>query len=243
MVFGLFSNKEKNLKRTIDRATNKLSQQADRWGALEALKKDGSDEALAGLCKRWSITSQKAIEDEQEKAWVVDVLVANGAGSLGPLVAYMKTAETLSYALRALEKIGDHDKILEIADELFATEQPGYVRMPDRRIDILRWFGEWKGATDDERVSRLTPYVTDFDENSRFAAIDGMASAEPEKIVEPLVTALTRPDEESGRIKRHIVEILAKAKAPLGDKAAAVTAVLTGPLGAYRVDGGVIKQR
>ncbi len=30
MVFGLFS-KEKGLQRTIARATNKLSQQADRW--------------------------------------------------------------------------------------------------------------------------------------------------------------------------------------------------------------------
>jgi HEAT repeat protein len=243
MVFGLFSNKEKNLKKTIDRATNKLAQQPDRWGALEALKKDGSDEALAGLCKRWSVTSNKAIEDEQEKNWVVDVLVANGAASLGPLLTYMKSADTLSFALRALERIGDHDKVLEVADQLFASETPGYVRMPDRRIDLLRWFSEWKGATDDELVTRLTPYVTDFDENSRFAAIDGMAGRDPQKIAAPLIAALIRPEEESGRIKRQIAEILAKAKAPLGDQANAVAAVLVGPLGDFRVDGGVIKQR
>ena len=51
MVFGLFS-KEKSLQRTIERATNKLSQQADRWAALEKLREDGSDDALVGLCKR-----------------------------------------------------------------------------------------------------------------------------------------------------------------------------------------------
>src|SRR5437870_691591 len=99
MVFGLFS-KENSLQKTIERATNKLAQQPDRWGALEKLKEDGSEDALIGLCKRLSVTSMKAVEDEQEKHWVVDVLVGNGAASLKPLVRYMKTAEHLSYALR-----------------------------------------------------------------------------------------------------------------------------------------------
>ena len=47
MVFGLFS-KEKSLQRTIERATNKLAQQADRWGALEKLREDGTDEVMRG---------------------------------------------------------------------------------------------------------------------------------------------------------------------------------------------------
>ena len=91
MVFGLFS-KEKSLQRTIERATNKLAQQADRWGALEKLREDGTDEALLGLCKRWSITSNNQVEDQQEKAWVVDVLTAKGAVALKPIGRYMKSA-------------------------------------------------------------------------------------------------------------------------------------------------------
>ena len=86
MVFGLFGNKEKSLQKTIERATNKLAQQPDRWGALEKLKEDGSDAALVGLCKRFAVTSMKATEDEQEKHWVVDTLVANGPASLPAVV-------------------------------------------------------------------------------------------------------------------------------------------------------------
>jgi hypothetical protein len=243
MVFGLFS-KEKALQRTIEKATNKLAQQPDRWTALEKLKEDGSEEALVGLCKRFSITSTKGVEDEAEKVWVVDTLVAKGPAALTPLVRYMKSAEQLAFPLRVLERIADRDKVLEVVDQLLATEPPGYVRMPERRIDLLRWFAEWKPATDDEVVNRLTPYVTDFDENSRFAAIDGMASREPAKIATPLLAALLRPEEESGRIKRAIVEVLEKTKAPLGDQAAAVAAVLTGPLGdSFKVEGGLIKKR
>jgi hypothetical protein len=243
MVFGLFS-KEKALQRTIDKATNKLAQQADRWAALEKLKDDGSEPALVGMCRRFAITSLKGVEDEAEKVWVVDTLVAKGPPALPALVRYMKTAEQLSFPLKVLERIAPRDKILEVVDQLLATEPPGYVRMPERRIDLLRWFAEWKPATDDELVSRFTPYVTDFDENVRFSAIDGMATRDPAKIAPPLIAALVRPEEESGRIKRAIAEVLEKTKAPLGEQAAAVAGALTGPLGdAFKVEGNLIKKR
>jgi hypothetical protein len=243
MVFGLFS-KEKSLQKTIERATNKLAQQPDRWGALEKLKEDGTEEALVGLCRRFAITSMKGVEDEAEKNWVVDTLIQKGDAAMTPVVRYMKTAEHLAFPLRVLERVAPRDRVIEVADELFASETPGYVRMPDRRIDLLRWFSEWKPATDDEVVGKLTPYVTDFDENVRFAAIDGMASRDPAKIAGPLIAALLRPEEESGRIKRTIVEVLVACKAPLGDQAAAVAAALTGPLAdSFKVDGGAIKKR
>jgi hypothetical protein len=244
MVFGLFS-KEKSLEKTIAKATNKLSQQVDRWAALENLKKAGSDEALFGLCKRFGVTSMKGIEDEQEKEWVVDALVSKGKDALPPLRRYMKNAGQLAFPLRVLERIASREEILEIADELFKSEPPGYVRMPERRIDLVHWFSEWKGATDDEVIARVTPYITDFDENSRFAAIDGLAGKDPAKIAPPLIKGLLRPEEESGRIKRTIVEVLEKSKAPLGDQADAVAAALAGggPLATdFKVAGGIVKK-
>ncbi len=243
MVFGLFS-KERALQRTIDKATNKLAQQPDRWGALERLREDGSEEALYGLCKRFAVTSLKGVEDEQEKAWVVDVLVEKGGAALAPLVRYMKTAEQLAFPLSVLEKIADHDKVLKVVDEIFASEPPGYVRMPERRIDLIKWFCEWKGATDDEVIPRVEPYLPDFDENVRFSAIEGLASRDPKKIAKPLIDALLRPEEESGRIRRTVVEALEKTKAPLGDRADQVKAMLTGPLAEdFKVEGGIVKKK
>jgi hypothetical protein len=244
MVFGLFS-KEKSLEKTIAKATNKLSQQVDRWAALESLKKAGTDEALFGLCKRFGVTSTKGVEDEQEKGWVVDALVSHGKAALPSVRRYMKNAGQLAFPLKVLERIGTREEIIEIADELFKSEPPGYVRMPERRIDLVHWFSEWKGATDDEVVERLSPYITDFDENSRFAAIDGLISKDATKIAAPLIKGLLRPEEESGRIKRTILEVLEKSKAPLGDQADAVAAAIAagGPLGHdFKVAGGVVKK-
>lgn len=242
MVFGLFS-KDRSLRRTIDKATNKLAQQQDRFIALEKLRDDGSDEALFGLCKRFGITSMKGVEDEQEKNWVVDVLVKHGSESLMPLIRYMKSAEQLAFPLRVLERIASRDQQLSVVDELLASEPPGYVRIPDRRIDLIKWFCDQTSMTDEEVVSRVTPYLVDFDENSRFSAIEGLAAKDSALIAKPLVDALLRPDEESGRIRRTIVEVLERTKAPVGERASEVAGLLANQFAEFKVDRGCVARK
>jgi hypothetical protein len=236
MVFGLFS-KEKSLQRTIEKATNKLAQQADRWGALEKLRDDGSEEALLGLCKRFSITSTKGVEDEQEKSWVVDALVAKGADAEKPLRRYLRSAQHLGFPLKVLERVVPKDRVLEVADELFADEVPGYTRDPERRLELIRWLTEWPQVTSSEVVPRVVPYLADFDENVRFAAADGIAHHDIAEAGPHLVAALVRPEEESGRVKRRIAELLAEHKVPLGEHAAKIPGLLSGPVAAFRVEG------
>ena len=165
------------------------------------------------------------------------MLVEKGAMSLAPVRRYMKSADAIAFPLKVLERIAPHDQVIEVIDELFAAEPPGYVRMPERRIDLIKWLTEWKGASDDEVISRVTPYISDFDENVRFTAIDGLATRDPKMIADPLIDGLLRPDEESGRIKRTIVEVLERTKAPLGGRVDQVKAQLVGPLGDdFKVD-------
>jgi hypothetical protein len=156
----------------------------------------------------------------------------------------MKNANQLAFPLKVLERVADHDKVLEVVDEIFKSEPPGYVRMPDRRMDLIKWFCEWRGATDDEVIPRVKPYLPDFDENVRFTAIDGLGAKDPKKIAAPLVEALLRPEEESGRIRRTIVEVLEKTKAPLDGRDREVAAMLTGTLDSdFKVEGGIVKKR
>lgn len=238
MVFGLFS-KEKALQRTIERATNKLAQQADRWGALEKLREDGSDAALFGLCKRWGITSNNHVEDQQEKSWVVEVLTAKGPAVLDPLRRYMRSAPQLSHGLAVVAAVADRATKLAIIDELLADEPPGYTRDPERRLDVIRWLAEWKeGGSDATR--RLVPYLKDFDQNVRVAAADAIADADIALTGEPLLAAFLRPEEESGRFRRRIAEILAQHKHPLGDRAEAVATHLVGPVGSFFIQNGVL---
>jgi HEAT repeat protein len=228
MVFGLFS-KEKALQRVIERAINKLAQQPDRWGALEALRKDGSEEAIYGLCKRFSIVSMKASEDEAEKAWTEETLVAMGPTAFAPIRRYLKQHAQLSYALKVLGQIVPRDKVLEVVDELFDDEPPGYTRDPERKLDLLRFLHEWSGGAHDDMAPRLIPYLKDHAEDVRYAAADGLSRLPGELFGDALIAALTNPEEEAGRFKRRLCEILIEKKVPLGAAADRVKAALTGP--------------
>jgi hypothetical protein len=241
MVFGLF-NKEKSLQRLIEKATNKLAQQADRWGALEQLKENGTEEALYGLCKRWAITSTVGVQDEQEKAWVVDVLVEVGAAAIAPLRRFIKNAAHISYPLKALGQITSKDQALAVIDDILADEPPGYTRDPQRKLDVLHWLHESTAATAADVVPRIAPYLGDFDENVRWAAVDGLAHHDLAigGAAEKLIVALIRPEEESGRVKRRIAEVLADKQIPLGEHADKVPVALVGPVAGFAVKAGVI---
>jgi HEAT repeat protein len=214
MVFGFFS-KERALQRTIKKATNKLSQSADRWAAMEKLRDIGTEEALYHLFRRFSFASLKLVDDEQEKAWVVQSMVAMGERCLPAMRRYMKSSSTIAYPLRILEDVADHDKALEIIDELLAVEEPGYTRDPTKRIQIIDWLAEWKQGSDEEVVERIVPYVADFDEGVRFAAVEAISLRPVPRAAEPLVKALINEKDESGRLKVRIAEVLADNKLDL----------------------------
>lgn len=234
MVFGLFS-KEKSLERTIDKATNKLAQSADRWAAMEKLSEMGTDEALIGLCKRFSFVSLKGSEDEQEKQWTVDTMVGKGPMVLPALRKYMKNAAALSYPLAILERVASPGEVLDAVDEILASEEPGYTRDPSRRLDVIQWLGEWKAGKSEDIAARVTPYLSDFDENTRFAVADTLALHPVQEAGPPLVAALVREEEESGRLKVRIAEVLAEGGYDLGEHKAAVSAMLDGVLSEFRL--------
>ncbi len=209
MVFGLFS-KEKALKRAMDKTVSKHAQSADRWAAMEKLRTDGSEESLFGLCRRFSFNYDKTIEDEQEKQWVYETLTAKGKDSIEPLRRYMKSADSIAYPLRVLENVTDTDEALAVIDDLLSDEEPGYTRMPQKRIQIIEWLGEWTKGDHQQVLERVLPYMADFDENVRFATVEAANEHPAEQAEQALVEALLREDEESKRVKIRIAEVLAE---------------------------------
>ena len=87
-VFDLFSKdgrQQRARDKNISRAVNKYSQSPDRMKALQALRDDGSPEALYGMLRRFGMMYDKTIEDEQEKDWVFEVLLEKGAVIIPPI--------------------------------------------------------------------------------------------------------------------------------------------------------------
>jgi hypothetical protein len=239
MVFGLFS-KEKALKKTIERANNTVSQSSDRWGAMEKLREDGSDEALFALCQRFSFSYDKTIEDQQEKDWTVASLVSLGEAALGPLRRYMKGAKNLGYPLKILGQLTTQKRVLEVIDEILEDEEPGYVRNPMRRIDIIEWLGGWT-ATPAEVVPRVLPYVEDYDENVRFKSIETLSLKPSPSAAETVCRAMVRPEEESQRFQVRCAELLAEQGWSIQSHKSEVQKLLPNVLSKFSLKGDTLQ--
>lgn len=234
---GLFERLSKEgraksaLARQIKKVANKHSLSQDRFAAMEKLRENGSEEAITGLVRRFSYVYDKTIEDEQEKEWVFDVLVNMGERAVDPVRRYALSADTLSWPLRVLERIAPTDRMLAIVDELIEREPPEYTRDPTRKLQIMTWLGEWRGAPDEAIARRLLPYVGDFDETVRYTSIDTLSRHKHEETARlPLLDALVRPEEESRRIKVRIAEVLADAGWTVTDRKEAVSRLLADEL-------------
>jgi len=234
MVFGLFS-KEAKLARLIKKAGNQLSQSPDRHSAMEGLLNLGSDEALYHLLRRFTFNYSKTLEDEQEKEWVVDAMTAKGDAVMPALERYLKSASNIAYALRILERVAERKQILDIVDQLLADEDPGYTRDTTKRTQLLHWLGEWSGADGSEVARRVIPYLQDFDENTRYTAVEALSARPVPEAVAPLVAAMVRPKEEATRLRVRIAELLADAGLDLGEGEAEVAALLDTALSDFSI--------
>jgi HEAT repeat protein len=137
--------------------------------------------------------------------------------------------------LRILEDIADREQALELIDELLADEAPGYTKDTSKRLQLIGWLSEWPKGSDDDAVSRTTPYLADFDENVRFAAVEALSLRCTEDAAEPLVSALLNDKEESGRLKARIVEVLHEKQLPLGERKKQVGKLLPDIDGEFRL--------
>jgi hypothetical protein len=206
-VFDLFSKDgrvERARKRNAARAVNKYSQSPDRMKSLQALRDDGSEDALYGLMRRFGMMYDKTIEDEQEKDWVFEALVEKGASILPALKRYLFSAESISWPLRVLDKVANREQELEVLKQVLERHEPGYERDPTKKIQLLNHLGTFK----DPRVPPLlVPYLADMDEGVRYTAVEALIRQGDEAVArEPLLEDFVSDKEESLRIRIRTAE-------------------------------------
>ena len=206
-VFDLFSKEGRDLRareKNIGRAVNKYAQSPDRMKALQALRDDGSHDAIYGLLRRFGMMYDKTIEDEQEKEWVFEVLLEKGASIVPPVQKYLFTADSISWPLRLLSKIAGKEQELEVIKSVLDRHEPGYERDPTKKIQLLNHLGALK----DGRVPPLlVPYLGDMDEGVRYATVEALIRGGNEEIArEPLLVQFVSSGEDSLRIRIRIAE-------------------------------------
>jgi hypothetical protein len=207
-LFDLLSKDKRDERarsKNVSQAVNKFAQSADRMKALEALAADGSDDALYGLLRRFGMMYDKSIEDEQEKEWVFETLVAKGRAALPAVKRYLFSAESISWPLRVLDKIAANtDEEIGLIQEVMERHEPGYERDPTKKMQLLSHLGSIKHARAPELAA---PYLKDMDEGVRFTSVETLLRHKNDAVArEPLLELFTSDAEESLRIRIKIAE-------------------------------------
>ncbi|MES1209378.1 MAG: HEAT repeat domain-containing protein, partial [Pseudomonadota bacterium] len=203
-LLDIFS-KERTRERNAGRALNKYAQSPDRMKALQALASDGSPEALYALLRRFGMLYDKTIDDEQEKEWVFETLVAKGGVVLEPLKKYFLSADSISWPLRLLDKIvATKDEVIDVIAYVMSRHEPGYERDPTKKIQRLNHLA---GIKHPRVVALAVSYLTDMDEGVRYAAAEALLRQEDQAAASgPLLDVFASDTEESKRLRIRIAD-------------------------------------
>ena len=242
-LLDIFKSKDERVERSreknISRALNKYAQSPDRLRALELLLEDGSEDALFGMMRRFGFQYDKSIEDEFEKEWVCDGLVGKGAAALPAVRRYLKSADSVSWPLRVLDKVAaSKEEELEVLQEVLARHEPGYERDPTKKIQVLKHLGHMNNAG----ISALVaPYLQDMDEGVRYTAAETLLAHKDAAVsAEPLLAQFVLETEESLRLRQRIADGFADLKWPVGEHREAVQKKLPD---AYKLDKAGLFQK
>lgn len=216
--------------------SNKLSQNFDRQEAIDQLGKIGTGEAAAVLLKRFNWHLDPSITDHEEKAAAVDGIVNAGEAALEPIRDYCRRAESLTWPLKALERIVKPEQFVEellmILDQ-FDTE---YTRNPEPKVQLLDELVKYPSEL--VRIA-VEPFLEDASEPVRFAAVGTVVAMDQAEGVISLVQTLLA--EESLRVRNRILSSLA-------DKGWSIPSEQVGMLSAilppdFELTDGVIRRR
>jgi len=190
--------------------STKLSQEADRQDAIHQLSRMGTAEAVTVLLKRFNWHLDPSITDQDEKELVLEGIVAAGDAALEPIREYCRRAESLTWAIKALERVvsPDHleEELLTLLDQ-FDTE---YVRNPEPKTQLLASLAAF--SSNEVRIA-VEPFLEDASESVRFAAVATVFAMQDSQSVVSLVAALEH--EESLRVKNRIAQGLVDLQWPI----------------------------
>jgi hypothetical protein len=203
------------VKKHAEKATNKRAQAQDRWEAISALAGMATPEAVEALLPRFKFVIEPSITDGEEKDLAFRGILAAGSGAVPPIVAYLKTAESISWPLKMLDQLAGTEEVVGHLTGLLASMDTEYERDPQRKIQVLSALEERK---DPRIVEAALRFLDDANETVRFQAAGAIFNQDDaESAKQTLLNQLAT--EDSVRIRVRLCEGLNARQWSLGDKA------------------------
>ena len=188
------------------RVANKRGQASDRWESIQALGALKSADAVKALLPRFTFYADPSITDGEEKDEAFRLIIAMGEIAIPPVRHFASKAESVSWALKILERLAGEDEVVEVLVGLLGKMDVEYQRDPQRKLQVLTALEERK----DPRIAQVAArFVEDVHETARFHAVGTVLHQDDAAEHRDALTKVVA-NEESVRIKARILEAFAE---------------------------------
>ena len=201
----------KQIDRLVKRLTEPGGENGPRIEAAEKLAEWGTPDALFGLLKRFTMSSNVITQDVEEKRMVVRMLVEKDREAVEPILRFLRSHHNVEWPVQALSEILPKEelvpKLVEILDKVAAASE---FTPPEHKSDLIR---AMRGHVTPEIASVLRQFLSDPDDDVRIAAIEGISEV-GEEVREPLLEAFLEAGDRP-RIRIKIAETFADREWPV----------------------------
>ena len=229
---GIFGKKSDpaGIRKHAERVANKRAQAYDRWESIQALAGMKSKDAAGALLPRFTFYVQPSITDQEEKDATFNALVETGEPAIEPVVAFMRKAESISWAIKILDKIAPPELVVGELLAILSTMDTEYERNPERKNQILTTLSERKDPRIEAGVVR---FLGDMNETVRFNTVAALSAQEAVASQSQAIIACFCT-EDSVRVRNRILDALSAAKVSVSPQEDQVKQRLTQ---GYALDG------
>jgi hypothetical protein len=213
---GLFDyfTQEGKLKRHARRMSDRDAMPEDREASAHWLAEEGSRAAIAGLLRRFDMSLTQQMKDRTEKELVYRLLLQLGDDVVEPTHTWLKRCKQYAWPLKLLVELEGEAPVVKTVYDVLDGPVGKAAFEPERRRELLVWLGERRDPGVFEHVPR---FLSDFDEDVRYAAAEVLIAQEDDAAREPLLAVLADPDEESIRLKHRIAGVFEKRAWRVGE--------------------------
>jgi HEAT repeat protein len=198
---------ERELSRLAKSLGSKLSQDPDRYDAIERLGSIATKDSARILLGRFRWSLDPSIRDQEEKSLALEGIARAGREALEPIRDYCARAESLLWPIKALREILPQEELGTELLNLLEAYDTEYLRNPEPKVQLIQALEEFRS---EETRLRVEPFVGDVSEAVRFAAVTCLFSVGRAESLESLLGALV--EEESLRIKNRTATGLAERR-------------------------------
>ena len=228
--------------RKIDGTTRALKarhgEPARRYQAAERLAEWRTPYAVDGLLSRYTVTVEAETSDDEEKAYVSELLDKIGAELVVPAIdRYLRREAQVSWPLRILARMVTPEEFRSSVSAVLATLDVHFDRQPERKVETLHALMEH--CAHREVSDAAAPFLDDTDDTVRMAAAELIAKSDREDRGDLLVSALAQADDRP-RVLDAICRAMADNQLSVKGRKAEVEPML--PEGFYLTRQGAVKR-